>query len=369
MRYLLFIIFTLICVTGFGQTIPNPVFKGNVASTSLDAGNVYNIDITLISDATGIYNGTSVDDDGSWVVWKDCQRYVISTKTFAFATQFIGKVTDIHTNGAPALGLNAAVIKENSFGYASFVGGIPDGSQQCISQYYADILANQTSTASGDAIEIVVPHANAVNVGQLVTTNGSYSYVPADTSFAIATHGVVVSRTTGYATVVTEGKAYVPGHLLTLHVPLYVSDTPGEFTTTQYDENVQPIAIAFDTDSILVTSKMMLGGGFGGGGSSADSTIFETSYRVDTAKTNIRADLATYQIKKATVEKYTNLTSGNTITATATMPSNLNNVLVYRNGIIQEIGVGLDCTISGQNITFNLRNFEDGEKVMLLIFN
>lgn len=266
MRYLLFIIFTLICVTGFGQTIPNPVFKGNVASTSLDAGNVYNIDITLISDATGIYNGTSVDDDGSWVVWKDCQRYVISTKTFAFATQFIGKVTDIHTNGAPALGLNAAVIKENSFGYASFVGGIPDGSQQCISQYYADILANQTSTASGDAIEIVVPHANAVNVGQLVTTNGSYSYVPADTSFAIATHGVVVSRTTGYATVVTEGKAYVPGHLLTLHVPLYVSDTPGEFTTTQYDENVQPIAIAFDTDSILVTSKMMLGGGFGGGG-------------------------------------------------------------------------------------------------------
>jgi hypothetical protein len=276
MRYLLFIIFTLICVTGFGQTIPNPVFKGNVASTSLDAGNVYNIDITLISDATGIYNGTSVDDDGSWVVWKDCQRYVISTKTFAFATQFIGKVTDIHTNGAPALGLNAAVIKENSFGYASFVGGIPDGSQQCISQYYADILANQTSTASGDAIEIVVPHANAVNVGQLVTTNGSYSYVPADTSFAIATHGVVVSRTTGYATVVTEGKAYVPGHLLTLHVPLYVSDTPGEFTTTQYDENVQPIAIAFDTDSILVTSKMMLGGGFGGGGTplaDADQTL------------------------------------------------------------------------------------------------
>jgi hypothetical protein len=109
--------------------------------------------------------------------------------------------------------------------------------------------------------------------------------------------------------------------------------------------------------------------GLVGGGSSADSTIFETSYRVDTAKTNIRADLATYQIKKATVEKYTNLTSGNTITATATMPSNLNNVLVYRNGIIQEIGVGLDCTISGQNITFNLRNFEDGEKVMLLIFN
>jgi hypothetical protein len=382
MRNKLIILLLFLTNIAFNQTsIVVSSMTGFVDSSTPVVGDTYEVQVISVVDPTGLGDGQSIDESGNWVLWKDKKRYVVTGiatseggtcgTCFSGASTVVVQVTaDDPANGSPTTGLTAIFINETSNDLSGFIANINSSDQQALSSYYLTNLdVKLGESGASDAVVINVPASGTLAVGTVVSNDGTGNYAAIDTSSAIAGHGLIREDNGARANVVTEGKIAVPSHGKTLHVPLYVSETAGELTETQYDENVQPIAIAFDTDSILVTSKMMLGGGFGGGGSSADSTIFETSYRVDTAKTNIRADLATYQIKKATVEKYTNLTSGNTITATATMPSNLNNVLVYRNGIIQEIGVGLDCTISGQNITFNLRNFEDGEKVMLLIFN
>lgn len=62
-----------------------------------------------------------------------------------------------------------------------------------------------------------------------------------------------------------------------------------------------------------------------------------------------------------TIETFGNLTSGNTVTVSATLPANEDRVLVFRNGLIQMNGT--DYSISGQTITFSNRSFSDGEKV------
>lgn len=75
----------------------------------------------------------------------------------------------------------------------------------------------------------------------------------------------------------------------------------------------------------------------------------------------------TIKVSEQTVkETFFNLTTSNTVTVITAFPSNLNGVSIFRNGVFQEIGLGLDCSISGQIVTFNHRDFQDNEKVVIV---
>jgi hypothetical protein len=66
-----------------------------------------------------------------------------------------------------------------------------------------------------------------------------------------------------------------------------------------------------------------------------------------------------------TEEVFSSLTSGNTVTISGTFPSTLDGVVVTRGGLLQRIGASFDYTISGQIVTFEARNFENGETVII----
>lgn len=68
-----------------------------------------------------------------------------------------------------------------------------------------------------------------------------------------------------------------------------------------------------------------------------------------------------------TVETFSSLTTGNTVTVTATIPTDRDGFVVSRNGVEQSEGASLDYTVAGQVITFVARNFEHSERVKVVI--
>lgn len=101
-----------------------------------------------------------------------------------------------------------------------------------------------------------------------------------------------------------------------------------------------------------------------GSNPTADNVNLNPAYDVDGDGSNETTLQAAIEANPpVTVETFNGLTTGNTVTVSATLPSNLSKVLVFRNGLIQESGI--DYTISGQVITFIRRNFENGERAVV----
>jgi hypothetical protein len=274
-KFILYLVLILISTITYGQTtqIPSAGFGGVVVnSSSTVSGTTYLVDLSGITDPTSVINGTAVDASGDWVVWKDFKRYIITNVScgtcFIGSSQIIVEATaDSAGNGIINTGAGAIIVDETNRDLAGFIANLSDGQQQALSAFYLNNLeVILAESGASDAVVINVPTSATLAVGTVVSNDGTGNYAAIDTSSAIAAHGLIREDNGARANVVTEGKIAVPSHGKTLHVPLYVSETAGELTETQYDENVQPIAIAFTTDSLLVTSKMMLGGGFGGGG-------------------------------------------------------------------------------------------------------
>jgi hypothetical protein len=273
-KFILYLVLILISTITYGQTtqIPSAGFGGVVVnSSSTVSGTTYLVDLSGITDPTSVINGTAVDASGDWVVWKDFKRYIITNVScgtcFIGSSQIIVEATaDSAGNGIINTGAGAIIVDETNRDLAGFIANLSDGQQQALSAFYLNNLeVILAESGASDAVVINVPTSATLAVGTVVSNDGTGNYAAIDTSSAIAAHGLIREDNGARANVVTEGKIAVPSHGKTLHVPLYVSETAGELTETQYDENVQPIAIAFTTDSLLVTSKMMLGGGFGGG--------------------------------------------------------------------------------------------------------
>lgn len=70
-----------------------------------------------------------------------------------------------------------------------------------------------------------------------------------------------------------------------------------------------------------------------------------------------------------TEEIFSSLTSGNTVTITGVLPSNLDGVVVTRGGLVQRRGATFDFTTSGQVVIFGSRDFQHGETVIVKYSN
>lgn len=68
-----------------------------------------------------------------------------------------------------------------------------------------------------------------------------------------------------------------------------------------------------------------------------------------------------------TTQTFTNLTTGNTVTLAGSAPTDVAQIEVYRNGIKQRLGAGLEASISWPTVTFNARAFSFSETVEVVI--
>ena len=119
-----------------------PALRGEITAFETISGNDYKITMT-VADESGVGNGTSITADSTWVVWQNCKRYVVTSTTCTgcalFSSQVIVQVTDFDTNGSPGLGFTD-VLPENAVGLGAFVSGIQSSLQQCVLQYYNDLI-------------------------------------------------------------------------------------------------------------------------------------------------------------------------------------------------------------------------------------
>lgn len=155
-----------------------------------------------------------------------------------------------------------------------------------------------------------------------------------------------------------KGAVMRPSPEVGLLVP-YVHDggVAGGLTHTQ-------MALLMNYNLSRVDSASVSFTGGGGGNPTADNVALNPALDVDgdgNNETTVQQAIAANP--PPTIETFGNLTSGNTVTIAATLPSNEDRVLVFRNGLIQENGT--DYSISGQTITFIRRDFENGERAVV----
>lgn len=164
--------------------IPTSNMVGNITSVSFVSDSTYLVQVDNINDESDVnYNGTSVLDDGTFVVWKDCERYVVTNIScgtcFVFGSSIKVQITaDNSLNGFPAFGLTN-IIEENPSGVSGWTSGSPDPDNQCISNYYAPIGSGGSgggiSSINGDTGPSVTLTANEINLNTAIDINNNGS--------------------------------------------------------------------------------------------------------------------------------------------------------------------------------------------------
>ncbi len=142
--------------------IPVSNLIGNITAAVPVTGDIYLITVEAVNDESLVnYDGTTIAADGTFVVWQNCKRYIVTNVTCAtcyqFNTQVKIEVTADHTlNGSPVFGLITIIRETTPLRLGSFVSGSPDPNQQCISAYYTNKIAQVSTTGDnlGDHLAI-----------------------------------------------------------------------------------------------------------------------------------------------------------------------------------------------------------------------
>lgn len=316
LKYLYTLVVCLFVLPVFSQTtIPTSNMVGNITAFSSVGGDVYQVTIRNINDESDVNDdGTDILADGTYVVWQECKRYIVTSTTcgacLILPTEVTIEVTaDVSANGSPTFGL-ISIVQENADGVGAFISGAGDPANQCINSYYLEKIdglptdagaevAGTETVPVGDSLQTVDELADYINstvtqtvvgntltVGQLIYWNGTGPVIANQdrefTSGCDSCAAYVVTRKAGDDISYTT-HAIVPfTHSFTEGSNLYLADN-GAYTDTPPTSNyIQSVGFALSNNEVYVR----LGDGSGAGSSSSTSGSTTFTGLTDTPGTN-----------------------------------------------------------------------------------
>lgn len=149
MKKILILLFSLFSLIGFSQTtIPYAGFLGEISNVTTIGGGIYEITSTL-NDQSGRFNGNIINDS-TFVVWQNCNRYVVSSTVQLFPSEVVIRVEDVDSAGAPSTGFISVIQESDNLSVGFFISGILDSRNQCALSYYAERFDQGLSTEISD---------------------------------------------------------------------------------------------------------------------------------------------------------------------------------------------------------------------------
>lgn len=232
MKNFLIYFFILLSTALFGQTsIPTSGMNGTITNNTPLGGNVYQLTISSIDDQSDVnFDGTNIAADGKWVIWNDCERFVVTSTTcgscLLVPTTVIVEVTaDDAGNSAPGIGLVTIINETPNNGLGAFVGGTDDPDNQCIANYYMNKIDNLQSDSP--VRDTIVQAAHGF-VALTPVRQVAGTFVGADADAVLAAEGVVIESIDANTFVLgRQGSFTVPAHGLSIDTTYYLSNAAG----------------------------------------------------------------------------------------------------------------------------------------------
>lgn len=390
MKKILFLLFALfLCLITNAQTVKEGFNGYGDITTVTGDGPTYTLTISNFNGSPrfqpyGTWNGSDVLVND--VIWIDCARFIV---TDVVSSGFNNMIVDVEVPSedwsegvsSPLTNQRIAVVRElagnlpalppSGDGNGGTLSGIDNNLYSCMVTHYTralnatyDINPSDDILNVSNTLEIVMTKTGQTVSSQLSQQGAAINQVLKwnGTRWAPATDETSSGGSGGApddATYLVLGTtvALTNERVLTFDNFIFqVTDTGpgGTYTVTILDEAITEEMIK---NGAVTSAKL------------ADLAVTNAKLAANSVSTEKVQNLSITPEKLANgnLQRFTP-TSGNTVTATGTLPTDLTKILVTRNGVKYDLGTtgctGCHVSVSGNTFTFS-RNFVSGEEIII----